>query len=168
MNHPLTTSKCLAELQHEALEFRKHGAICALEEGIYKSDSVIPADLKEDLRRACAPLEDVYPCYQDWHPGSNGKVLDLVHPSLFPLVYGRSKILPNSDISVEDCMRSAGKGVVVPLPSKYPVADLDPHGNIVYSFYSKKYQWLPCNVSFGDDTEQVRFESLFRPFADAH
>ncbi|KAJ7863870.1 hypothetical protein B0H13DRAFT_2070038 [Mycena leptocephala] len=26
----------------------------------------------------------------DWHPGSNGKVLDLVHPSLYCIVYGRT------------------------------------------------------------------------------
>ena len=27
---------------------------------------------------------------KDWHPGSNKQVLDLVHPSLYPLVYGKT------------------------------------------------------------------------------
>lgn len=37
-----------------------------------------------------AVLEDVPEDEKDWHPGSDGRVLDLVHPSLYPVVYGRT------------------------------------------------------------------------------
>lgn len=48
--------------------------------------------LCEALKTAIKPLEDVPEDAKDWHPRSNGLVLDLVHPSLYPLVYGRSMV----------------------------------------------------------------------------
>ena len=66
---------------------------------------------------AVAPLENVSEALKDWHPGSDGKVLDLLHPSLFPLVYGRSRILNQSEIGVEDCLESCGAGEIVPEPA---------------------------------------------------
>ena len=44
---------------------------------MYKSDTLVSTDLKEALRKAAAPLEDVPASKQDWHPGSDDKVLDL-------------------------------------------------------------------------------------------
>lgn len=42
---------------------------------------------------AAALLENVTQSQKDWHPGSNYQILDLVHPSLYPLVYGRTALL---------------------------------------------------------------------------
>ena len=36
------------------------------------------------------PLEAVPDSERDWHPGSDGFVLNLVHPALYPIVYGRT------------------------------------------------------------------------------
>ena len=36
------------------------------------------------------PLEAGPDSEKDWNPGSNGFVLNLVHPSLYPIVYGRT------------------------------------------------------------------------------
>jgi len=46
--------------------------------------------LREKLLAAVAPLENVPDSEKDWHPGSDGLVLDLVHPSLYPVVYDRT------------------------------------------------------------------------------
>ncbi len=51
------------------------------------------AGLQDELRSGLAPLLSTPEEKKDWHPGSDGKVLNLVHPSLFPLVYGRSEVL---------------------------------------------------------------------------
>lgn len=59
-------------------------------ERIWRSDRLIPADIKLELLAAVAPLESVPDSQKDWHPRSDGKVLDLVHPSLYPVVYGRT------------------------------------------------------------------------------
>jgi len=44
------------------------------------------------------PLEAVPDSEMDWHPGSYGLVLNLVHPALYPIIYGRTMgKLPGSD-----------------------------------------------------------------------
>ena len=62
-------------------------AVC----GVFQSDTVLTPALSAALRGAVAPLEAVPPEQLDWHPGSDGQVLDLVHPSLYPLVYGATR-----------------------------------------------------------------------------
>ncbi|KZV96699.1 hypothetical protein EXIGLDRAFT_642899 [Exidia glandulosa HHB12029] len=57
---------------------------------IWQSDRLIPDADREILKEAAKEMEEVPDAEKDWHPRSNGLVLDLVHPSLFPLVYGHS------------------------------------------------------------------------------
>ncbi|TEB33690.1 hypothetical protein FA13DRAFT_106160 [Coprinellus micaceus] len=87
-----------------------HGAVYALPGDIYKSDTAISNELKLALQEAVRPLEDAPESQKDWHPGSDGKVLDLVHPSLFPLIYGVSKVLPvgSKATTLEDCIKLIG------------------------------------------------------------
>lgn len=108
-----------------------------------KGDGVIDDNIKADLKEAVAVLESIPDHQKDWHPGSNGQVLDLVHPSLFPLVYGRSRILPASTCNLSDCIQSIGLGEVVPRPDAKVDDDL----------WSPRFQWLPCDVSFSLDGE---------------
>ncbi|KAJ7086405.1 hypothetical protein B0H15DRAFT_347732 [Mycena belliarum] len=60
-------------------------------DAIWYSDRLIPGDLAERLKSAAAALEAVPENEKDWHPGSRGQVLDLVHPSLYCIVYGRTR-----------------------------------------------------------------------------
>ncbi|KAJ7860519.1 hypothetical protein B0H13DRAFT_2073789, partial [Mycena leptocephala] len=59
-------------------------------DAIWYSDRVISNDVTERLKIAVSTLENVPQTEKDWHPGSNGQVLDLVHPSLYCIVYGRT------------------------------------------------------------------------------
>ncbi|KAJ7688951.1 hypothetical protein B0H17DRAFT_1331910 [Mycena rosella] len=59
-------------------------------DAIWYSDRLVPTDVAQRLKTAALALEDVPEDQQDWHPGSNGQVLDLVHPSLYCVVYGRT------------------------------------------------------------------------------
>lgn len=120
---------------------------------VLKSDVAVPMDLKEALRKAVAPLEAIPENQKDWHPGSDGTVLDLVHPSLFPLVYGRSRILPDSTMTLDNSLASIGRGVVVPVPEG---CSDDEASHDSTSLWSHRFQWLPCNVSFPDgDNAQI-------------
>lgn len=78
------------------------------------SDSAVSAETKALLKDGIKPLENVRSELKDWHPGSDGKVLDLVHPSLFPLFYGKSRILPRDQVPLEKCAWSTGLGELVP------------------------------------------------------
>ncbi|KAK6334843.1 hypothetical protein TWF718_010288 [Orbilia javanica] len=57
-------------------------------------DGVWRADWEEGVARelidAVATLENVPEEQKDWHPGAGRQVLDLVHPSLWPVIYGKT------------------------------------------------------------------------------
>ena len=59
-------------------------------ERIWKSDTLIPSSLREKLLAAVAPLENIPDSEKDWRPDSDGLVLDLVDPSLYPIIIGRT------------------------------------------------------------------------------
>ncbi|KAF5313504.1 hypothetical protein D9611_008549 [Ephemerocybe angulata] len=131
---------CIKELQHRAANFddSPRGGIQVLPGDVWKSDTAISEETRLSLLRCVRPLEDVPEHKRDWHPGSDGKVLDLVHPSLFPLIYGTSKILPvgTAATTLEDCVQRCGEGEAT---STFPGWDMGPT-------HSTEFQWLPCEV----------------------
>ncbi|KAF5323948.1 hypothetical protein D9611_008280 [Ephemerocybe angulata] len=129
---------CIKELQHRAANFddSPRGGIQVFPGDVWKSDTAVSEETRLSLLRCVRPLEDVPEHKKDWHPGSDGKVLDLVHPSLFPLIYGTSKILPvgTAATTLEDCVQRCGEGEATPtFRRRLPT-------------YSTELQWLPCEV----------------------
>jgi hypothetical protein len=110
--------QCVSELQDKASFYEKHLIMPILDVSacVLKSDDAIPLDLKKALKQAVSLLENVPNVQKDWHLGSEGRVLDLVYPSLFPLIYDRSRILPNTTVTREDCLYSIGTGDTIHLP----------------------------------------------------
>ncbi|MFJ4559921.1 DUF4246 domain-containing protein [Streptomyces massasporeus] len=77
----------LAELAHyAALRDEPTGVEVSAVDGVWQSDTLVDDTLRARLRTAVEVLEQVPEEDLDWHPGSDGQVLDLVHPSLFCLV----------------------------------------------------------------------------------
>ncbi|KAF8173746.1 hypothetical protein K438DRAFT_1849902 [Mycena galopus ATCC 62051] len=66
------------------------GIECGPFDAIWYSDRLVSNEVSDRLRAAVFQLEGVPDDLKDWHPGSNGQVLDLVHPSLYCIVYGRT------------------------------------------------------------------------------
>lgn len=125
---------------------------------VVKSDSIIHPELRHALRVACVPLENASD--KDWHPGSGGKVHDLVHPSLFPLVYGRSRALPFGKVGLEGCEELIGEGDLVRKPTEKDILSTKPFGMGWHwaspqknNGWSRNFQWLPCDVVFLKDNE---------------
>lgn len=123
--------------------------------------------------QAVLPLENIPDKDKDWHPGSNEQVLDLVHPSLFPLVYGQSRIIPDSTVGIQDSIRRCGDGEVIPVPSNEELKDPQ-RMETRYSFpteddepkaWSRKFQWLPSEFKISSDSEDVMY--VIRPRAPA-
>ena len=133
----------IEELRYKAKLFEDIGAVVVYTGHVVKSDSVVPESLKLELQAAVAELEDVPDKRKDWHPGSNGKVLDLVHPSLYPLVYGRTRVLETGTTSLEDCIARCGEGKTTQIPSH---EEVDEEG-----IYSRNFQWLPCMVDISGE-----------------
>ncbi len=147
---------CIEELRVKAGIFEKSGMVTAYDADVVKSDSAVSEELRNALIKSVKPLEDVPPHQRDWHPGSDGKVLDLVHPSLFPLVYGVSRILTDSITSLEDCIERCGEGVVCNVfrdeessnstSESVSIYSIDDEYDTLVAGYSDHFQWLPCNV----------------------
>eukprot|EP01080_Neovahlkampfia_damariscottae_P008212 gene8212-37_t len=80
-------------------------------------------------------LENIPEEKKDWHPGSKNQVFDLVHPSLYPFVNGKTKISDSKIIQTEIPMfRWICDGEVKKLDLKKS------------NFSSDTYQWLPADI----------------------
>ena len=143
----------IEELRYKAKLFDDIGAVTVYTGHVVKSDSVILESLKLELQAAVTELENVPDKNKDWHPGSNGKVLDLVHPSLYPLVYGRTRVLEKGRISLEDCIARCGEGQTTQIPPREEVAEFIKSGwyYTVLIPYSRVFQWLPCMVDISGE-----------------
>ncbi|MFG3034527.1 DUF4246 domain-containing protein [Streptomyces sp. NPDC048253] len=123
----------LAELLHyAALRDGRTGVEVSAVDGVWHSDTLVDDKLRSRLREAVRVLEQVSETAQDWHPGSDGQVLDLVHPSLFCLVRGVSA-------APEWAWRNPTDRY-----SKYE--------------FSEQFQWLPTDVDVSDGGD-VAFRS---------
>ncbi|MFE9785032.1 DUF4246 domain-containing protein [Nocardia salmonicida] len=123
----------LDELAYYAgLGDEKTGIEVSAVDGVWQSDTLIDEALCARLGEAARVLEDVPAAEQDWHPGSNGQVRNLVHPSLYCLVRGVSR----------------------PAEAPWP----SPATNDAKYAYSQKFQWLPTDVDVSDDGD-VAFRS---------
>ncbi|POM62223.1 hypothetical protein PHPALM_28649 [Phytophthora palmivora] len=66
-------------------------AICpAGVDGVWFSDNIISDEIATKFKKKVAVLEIVPDDKKDWHPRSKKQVLDLVHPSLFCCVFGKT------------------------------------------------------------------------------
>jgi hypothetical protein len=110
-------------------------------DGVWFADDIVPANITADLIKGVSKLENVPDHEKDWHPGTDEQVnsisnfllifqvLDLVHPSLFCLVFGQTRGIENQ---IRPSLESIGKGRVIladNIPDRYSM--------------SQKYQWLP-------------------------
>ncbi|TQV97134.1 DUF1665 domain-containing protein [Cordyceps javanica] len=95
---------------------------------VVKSDLLFSESLRLSLVKAFDILradqaEDI-----DWHPQSNDMVQNLVHPSMYPFVYGQ--------------------GGAISQPFK---VNRGRPADVADQYWSRKFQWLPCNASFQDN-----------------
>ncbi len=123
----------LAELAHyAALREERTGIEVSGVDGVWQSDALVDDELRSRLRAAVRVLEEVPEAELDWHPGSDGQVLDLVHPSLF-------------------CLVREASGA----PER---AWQNPTNHYSKYEFSERFQWLPTDVDV-DDEGAVAFRS---------
>ncbi|KAJ2199590.1 hypothetical protein IW144_001471 [Coemansia sp. RSA 522] len=162
------------ELKHyAALHVAGSSVKLSAVENVWVSDSLVDVDTTQELKRYAAVLENVPEKDRDYHPNTNNQVVNLVNPSLFPLIYARSSFLsqPISSPAAavdpktfgqfpgsfkqwkEDIEKvwkdEAGKSIFY-----LPTADKDTFelesGDKV-SLTSEKFCWLPTEFRIDDD-----------------
>ncbi|MGW6732388.1 DUF4246 domain-containing protein [Streptomyces sp. NPDC055013] len=133
----------LAELAYyAAMRDGRTGVEVSAVDGVWQSDALIDNELRSRLREAVRVLEQVPEAEQDWHPGSDGQVLDLVHPSLFCLVREVSGAPERAWQNPTDRY------------SRYE--------------FSEKFQWLPTDVDVSDDGDVVFRSYVNNVHPEAH
>ncbi|KAH8893651.1 hypothetical protein GQ53DRAFT_684136 [Thozetella sp. PMI_491] len=159
---------CIRELRAKALHFERTGLVSTLDSmgrAVVKSDTLVDENTKMNMRsifeKLCA--DQVASNTVDWHPMTNEMVRDLVHPSLYPFVYGRSHFIQDEVVGVADAIeRWADKGTTAPADPEVAISRNSRwhhHEPLAQSGkWSAKYQWLPANVAFQEDGS-VRFSS---------
>ncbi|SGZ50035.1 CIC11C00000005104 [Sungouiella intermedia] len=105
------------------------------------SDGAIDDKTAKSLASGVAEFEKVTP--KDYHPGSDNLVVDLVHPSLFHLEYGRTKALNDGQLEVVEFNEE------IPKFKK----GLSEWG------ISKRFQWLPAELDLDKDSKTFSFGS---------
>ncbi|KKA25905.1 hypothetical protein T310_0108 [Rasamsonia emersonii CBS 393.64] len=131
----------MAELRYKTKFFQETGMVIVNDAaGVVKSDVAVTESIKKALKNAVRPLEET-PTTKDYHPRGDNKFLDLVDPSLFPLVYGRSRILQDELAGIHDCLSKIGKGEAIPIPQ----LEVDRTRPLWL-------RWLPCDVELESES----------------
>ncbi|KAF4975746.1 hypothetical protein FZEAL_7523 [Fusarium zealandicum] len=143
--------KCIKELRAKAESFEETGLILTLDASalVVKSDNLVDNPLRDALRTAFANLKGEEKENRDWYPRTQDMAHDLVNSSLYPLVYGRTRVLADEVVGVEDAIdKWAGKGEIIPQVELYNETRPCSEDRLPMSFWSNSYQWLPSNVKF--------------------
>lgn len=156
----------IKELQWKAGVLKEKEYLQVFDVGVVRSDTAISKEIQQALKEAVSPLENVPTDQKDYHPGSGDKVVDLVHPSLFPVIYGKTRVLPDRVIGLDDCFGSVGQGEIVPVPSQEEISPVSRFGDSNIPAYSDKFQWLPCDVEL--DTDGCRIVSYINNAHPVH
>ncbi|EHK15597.1 uncharacterized protein TRIVIDRAFT_37955 [Trichoderma virens Gv29-8] len=153
-----TFGYCVKELRNKSNYYIETGIIPTLDASatIVKSDLLVQAGLRVELQEAFNKLKADQGSKLNWRPNSNEQVLDLVHPSMYPLVYGRTGVLQDEVVGTTDAIdKWAGKGEQIAKETTPIRRDAD---SLPASLWSDTYQWLPANVRFMEDGT-VKFTS---------
>lgn len=163
---PLISDKawnwCISELRDKAAVFKKTGFVRGVDAGscICKSDVLISTALAEELKHAVIPLREQFRIQN----GHDEQIADLVDPSMFPLIYGKTRVyIDGRQVRRENCVESCNDTATTIAPS-HPEDRLSPHevhANLDlyrYAFmfpehsksfrWSLCFQWLPCELKF--------------------
>ena len=106
---------------------------------VYSSDSIINAETLQEFKLLVDDLQRVIPT--DYHPGSNQQVVDIVHPSLYPLVVGVSRVRERPALTLEKSWKQDLGNLGLSVLTGF---DEGPANDFFTECFSKKFQWLPA------------------------
>jgi len=164
---------CVEELRDKAVEFARTGRVAVYDAGprISKSRRDILGPTGAKLKVLVQSMVDNTDLEDsNWRLDKDDRILNIVDPSLYPLVYGLTKVLPDGEeVSLDNLWQKIDCGpqsVVTPhlLDMKEVLGDnyWPRWSDEKFWRYSNKFQWLPCDVKFqnpdGDDCK-LRIES---------
>ena len=137
---------CLKELQDKAQEYDCDGQsfVFNTHSGVCKSDKAISSNLKSQLSNSADLLS-----HQAVREMLAPAVFNLVDPSLYPLVFGRTKVISSGQscgTNEHSWLSGIEEGPVVSETPQVAKDALRSPGGKSRHIWSSKFQWLPCEV----------------------
>lgn len=172
------------ELKYKAMIYELSCAVALYNGDVSKSDTNIPESILKELTRTSKLLEYEEEELRLYHPGSMGKQRDLISMSLYPLIYGKSRILTDRVVRLDEALRYAGQGEVISVPEESGVTREDiawrvaARADIQVKPYSRFFQVLPSDWELRDDglwhiatyinnLHPVRHREIYKAIEDA-
>ena len=144
---------CIRELRDKAEIYDATGIVSVYDgaAAVFKSDAAVSPEVHAELVVAVKSLEDSLPRDEAIRPGTGGCVRDLIDPSMYPLVYGKTRALRDRTITRDTCLQAYASGAVVPVPTLRPAQDYVSSDRLL----STKFQWLPCEVDIAGGKARI-------------
>lgn len=145
------------ELKFKAMIYEMTQAVGLYNGDITKSDTNIPSPLLERLGKELQILDHSEPELQFFHPGTMQKQRDLLAIALYPLIYGKTRILTDRTIGLDEALRHAGQGEVIAEPKETGITREDmswrvaARSDIQVRPFNRNFQALPADLELGDD-----------------
>ncbi|KAJ2752581.1 hypothetical protein GGI19_003729 [Coemansia pectinata] len=138
-------------------------------DGVWFSGTFIDTETTNELKNYATILESIRDRQKDWYPNDRSCVLNLIDPSLFPLIYSRSKLCHQSDTSPQAALKLEDVGEfpgsldewrrALSVTEEREPDHYLPTGVRQYGCYSSdKFSWLPSEFRV-DDNGAVTIES---------
>ena len=144
----------MQELHHRATQFQHTKYLPALDHGVHKSDAIAKPALGEALQSSLRRLERS--STSGSHHGTQPKVI--VDPCLYPFRFGVTRYYSSPMSSFQQSIRLSGKGKSRNLLSPNSNGTLDERNSyLIDNAFSLRYQWLPCDIRFDEDTGEARY-----------
>lgn len=126
--------------------FKDRAYSIGIDDKIVLTDGAIDPQIKSNFKEDVKELVESFGSNLDYHPKSDNKVIDLVHPSLFPLQYGVTPVYTSDKQNQVEIVEYKEE------IQKFKKA-------IEYYGYSEKFQWLPSLLSFNKELNNFEFVS---------
>lgn len=140
------------ELQFKAIVYERTHALTLYNGDITKSDITVPRSFCDKMAEEINKIDTVPLDLAFYNSGSNNKHSDLLPVGLYPLVYGRSRILKDRLIGLDDAIANAGQGEIIKCPDETGITREDiawrvtARDDITIRPYSRNFQMLPSDL----------------------
>ncbi|KAJ2879367.1 hypothetical protein H4R27_005354, partial [Coemansia aciculifera] len=137
-------------------------------DGVWFSDTLIDTETTNELKNYATILESIWDRQKDWYPNDQSCVLNLIDPSLFSLIYSRSKLCHQSDTSSQAALKLEKAGEFPgSIDGWHKALNIKEDGESDYylptdgqscRYSSSEFSWLPSEFRV-DDNGAVTIES---------
>ncbi|KAF3287341.1 hypothetical protein TWF970_007067 [Orbilia oligospora] len=101
-------------------------------DGVWRCDDFLDEKERRELIDAISTLENIPEGQKDWHPNSNNQVLNLVHPSLWPIIYNVTIDTSGNSVAPPNGKKDWVSKSFCWLPSEF---EISPHGETKVASY---------------------------------